>query len=74
MGYLNNSVVTVDAILTTKGRQLLAQNDGSFQICVDKENEVRTGRPFAISGRELSSYLTRNNSESYQYQRQCILY
>ena len=32
MGYLNNSVVTVDAILTDKGRQLLAQNDGSFQI------------------------------------------
>ena len=32
MGYLNNSVVTVDAILTRKGRQLLAQNDGSFRI------------------------------------------
>ena len=32
MGYLNNSVVTVDAILTTRGRQLLAQNDGSFVI------------------------------------------
>ena len=32
MGYLNNSVVTVDAILTTKGRELLAKNDGSFQI------------------------------------------
>ena len=32
MGYLNNSVVTVDAILTTKGRQMLAQNDGSFRI------------------------------------------
>ena len=32
MGYLNNSVVTVDAILTTKGRELLARNDGSFQI------------------------------------------
>jgi len=32
MGYLNNSVVTVDAILTDKGRQLLAQNDGSFRI------------------------------------------
>jgi hypothetical protein len=30
MGYLNNSVVTVDAILTTKGRQLLAQ--GNFNI------------------------------------------
>jgi len=32
MGYLNNSVITVDSILTTKGRQLLAQNDGSFRI------------------------------------------
>ena len=32
MGYLNNSVITVDAILTTKGRQLLANNDGSFRI------------------------------------------
>ena len=32
MGYLNNAVITVDAILTTKGRQLLAQNDGSFRI------------------------------------------
>jgi hypothetical protein len=32
MGYLNNQVVTVDAILTKKGRQLLAQNDGSFRI------------------------------------------
>jgi len=32
MGYLNNSVVTVDAILTTKGRELLARGDGSFKI------------------------------------------
>ena len=32
MGYLNNSVVTVDAILTSKGRELLAKNDGSFRI------------------------------------------
>ncbi len=32
MGYLNNSVVTVDAILTDKGRELLAKNDGSFRI------------------------------------------
>ena len=32
MGYLNNAVITVDAILTTKGRQLLAQNNGSFKI------------------------------------------
>jgi hypothetical protein len=32
MGYLNNNVVTVDAILTTKGRELLAQNNGTFRI------------------------------------------
>ena len=32
MGYLNNQVVTVDAILTKKGRELLAKNDGSFRI------------------------------------------
>jgi len=32
LGYLNNVVVTVDAILTRKGRELLARNDGSFRI------------------------------------------
>ena len=32
MAILNPTFVTVDAILTTKGRQLLARNDGSFQI------------------------------------------
>jgi len=32
MGYLNNQVVTIDAILTTKGRELMARNDGSFRI------------------------------------------
>jgi hypothetical protein len=32
MGYLNNAVVTVDAILTDKGRELLAKNDGTFRI------------------------------------------
>ena len=32
MAILNNTIVTVDAILTTKGRELLARNDGSFQI------------------------------------------
>ncbi len=32
MGYLNNQVVTVDAILTNKGRELLAKGDGSFNI------------------------------------------
>ena len=32
MGYLNNQVVTIDAILTKKGRELLAKGDGSFNI------------------------------------------
>ena len=32
MGYLDNSSITVDTILTKKGRELLARNDGSFNI------------------------------------------
>lgn len=32
MGYLNSTVVTVDTILTKKGRELLARGDGSFKI------------------------------------------
>jgi hypothetical protein len=32
MSYLSNTSVVVDAILTKKGRELLARNDGSFRI------------------------------------------
>lgn len=32
MAYLSNTSVTVDAILTKKGRELLARGDGSFKI------------------------------------------
>jgi len=32
MGYLNNSTITVDAILTKKGRELLARGQNDFQI------------------------------------------
>ena len=32
MGLLDNTYCTIDAILTKRGRQLLARNDGSFQI------------------------------------------
>jgi len=32
MSYLQNTSVIVDAILTKKGRELLARNDGSFRI------------------------------------------
>jgi hypothetical protein len=32
MAILNNNTVTIDAILTAKGRELMARNDGSFRI------------------------------------------
>jgi hypothetical protein len=32
MAILNNNTVTIDAVLTAKGRELMARNDGSFQI------------------------------------------
>ena len=32
MGYLDNSSITVAAILTKRGRELLSRNDGSFKI------------------------------------------
>jgi hypothetical protein len=32
MGDLNNSIVSIDAILTKKGRELLARGDGTFKI------------------------------------------
>tara|TARA_R110000803_G_scaffold8801_2_gene28280 strand:- start:324 stop:1007 length:684 start_codon:yes stop_codon:yes gene_type:complete len=58
MGYLNNQVVTVDAILTTKGRELLARGDGSFNI-----------RSFALSDDEIdyTLYNPSNPSGSAYY-------
>lgn len=32
MGYLDNTTITVDAVLTKKGREALARQDGSFKI------------------------------------------
>jgi hypothetical protein len=32
MSFLDNQLVTIDAVLTKKGRELMARNDGSFQI------------------------------------------
>ena len=54
MGYLNNQVVTVDAILTTKGREILAKNDGSFRITqfalADDEIDYTLYNPIHPSG------------------------
>ena len=54
MGYLDNSVVTVDAILTDKGRELLARGDGSFRITqfalADDEIDYTLYNPTHASG------------------------
>ena len=54
MGYLNNTTVTVDAILTKKGRELLARNDGSFRITqfslADDEVDYTLYNPYHPSG------------------------
>ena len=54
MGYLNNSVLTVDAILTKKGREALAKGDGSFKITqfalADDEVDYRQYNPTHPSG------------------------
>ena len=54
MGYLSNTVVTVDAILTKKGRELLARGDGSFKITqfalADDEIDYTLYNPNHISG------------------------
>lgn len=54
MGYLSNSVVTVDAILTKKGRELLAKGDGSFKITqfalADDEIDYTLYNPAHASG------------------------
>jgi hypothetical protein len=53
MGYLNNQIITVDAILTKKGRELLAKNDGSFRIT-----------QFALSDDEIDYTLYNPNNPS----------
>lgn len=54
MGYLDNSVVTVDAVLTKKGRELLARGDGSFKITqfalADDEVDYTLYNPDHING------------------------
>jgi hypothetical protein len=62
MGYLNNQVVTVDAILTKKGRELLAKNDGSFRIT-----------QFALADDEIDYTLYNpNNSQGTSYYGEAI--
>ena len=62
MGYLNNNTITVDAILTKRGRELLARNDGSFKIT-----------QFALSDDEIDYTLfNENHPNGSQYAGEAI--
>jgi len=54
MAYLNSTSVVIDAILTKKGRELLARNNGSFQITqfslADDEIDYSLYNPYHPSG------------------------
>lgn len=54
MAILNNNTVTIDAVLTAKGRELLARNDGSFRITqfslADDEIDYTLYNPSQSSG------------------------
>lgn len=54
MGFLDNTTITVDAILTKKGRELLARGDGSFNptqfALADDEINYRLYNPEHPSG------------------------
>ncbi len=62
MGYLDNSSITVDAILTKKGRELLSRNDGSFNIT-----------SFALGDDEIDySLFNENHPDGSQFAGQAI--
>ena len=62
MGYLDNSSITVDAILTKRGRELIARNDGSFKIT-----------QFALSDDEIDYTLfNENHPNGSQYSGEAI--
>tara|TARA_S200002703_G_scaffold147676_1_gene143703 strand:- start:134 stop:781 length:648 start_codon:yes stop_codon:yes gene_type:complete len=62
MGYLDNSSITVDAILTKRGRELLSRNDGSFRIT-----------QFALGDDEIDySLFNENHPNGTQYSAEAI--
>ena len=62
MGYLDNKSITVDAILTKRGRELLSRNDGSFIIT-----------QFALGDDEIDySLFNENHPNGTQYSAEAI--
>jgi len=80
MGYLNNTAVTVDAILTAKGRELLARGDGSFRITQfalsDDEIDYSLYNPTQPSGSAFFGEAIENMPllEAFPHQNQVMKY
>ena len=60
MGYLNNQVVTVDAILTKKGRETLDKNDGLIVSWLGKDID-------ALFKNRSTIYRKVNINQAYDY-------
>ena len=73
MGYLNNTTVTVDAILTKKGRELLARGGNAFNItsfALAMPNECKIGNAvesyrnyYMVEKRRMASWKNRETPE-----------
>ena len=66
MGYLDNTQVIVDAVLTKRGRELLARNDGSFRVTqfalADDEIDYSLFNEFHPNGSQFSGEAIENGT------------
>lgn len=80
MGYLDNSLITVDAVLTKKGRECLAKGDGSFNIVqfalADDEVDYTLYNPSHPSGSAYYGQAIENMPlmEAFVDENQCMKY
>lgn len=80
MGYLDNSIITVDAVLTKKGRECLAKGDGSFNISqfalADDEIDYTLYNPSHPSGSAYYGQAIENMPlmEAFVDENQCMKY
>lgn len=80
MSFLNNTIVTIDAILTTKGREAIARGDGSFSIAqfalADDEISYTLYNPTHPSGSAFYGEAIVNSpiNEAYPDDTQCMKY
>ena len=80
MGYLDNSLITVDAVLTKKGRECLAKGDGSLNISqfalADDEIDYTLYNPSHPSGSAYYGQAIENMPlmEAFVDENQCMKY